>query len=133
MDVIVDKEWIPDEGIGDFGGIGMAFIKDSRVRWISSGTPKVGSVVAVVPVGVSPHSLGFTRIDAGTAIRDEESYIVKGHVIRNGKPETKTTLYWPRTSLLEPVDSLSEAEIAWCHANPHVVRAMMQGKIAPTT
>lgn len=103
-----------------------AFDVGTMVSWTSSNTRKTGVVMAVIPVGKRPADFGYSNLDNSGMPRDHVTYVVKG-----GLPGKKqNTLYWPRTSLLDPVDGLSSDEIAWCHSNAALVRAVMAKRSA---
>lgn len=105
----------------------MTFAIDQRVVWISSGTRKSGVVIAVLPADTAPAAIGYPKLGGPNAQRDHETYIVRGAA----GGSAKTSLYWPLVSLLRPADSLTETEVAWCHANPGAVRALIarEGRI----
>lgn len=95
------------------------------VKWTSSNTRKEGVVVAMVPAGKTPRSLGFD-VDGAGSPRKHESYLVKGNV--PGLPWKK--IYWPVASLLERMEGLSAEEIKWCYDHPDEIRAMMRATSA---
>lgn len=99
----------------------MTFQVDQRVIWTSSSTQKTGQIVAVLPPNTAPAEIGYAKLGGPGTGRDHETYIVRGAA----KGSTKQALYWPLVSLLKPLDALSDEEIAWCHANPAAVRALI--------
>lgn len=82
------------------------FAVGDLVSWVSSGIRKEGFVLHVLPPGALPSEFGdFPSIESASP-RDHETYIVaakKGS--ETGK--RKATNYWPRTSLLQPLEKLS--------------------------
>jgi hypothetical protein len=94
---------------------------NTAVSWISSNTKKTGIVVAVIPAGTHPATMGFTSVGKNAGVRTEVSYVIRGQ-IKNSSP----TLYWPLTSLLSRLEGLTPEEIAWCHNNAIKIRTLMQ-------
>lgn len=81
----------------------MAFKLGDEVSWSSSANgstkKKIGHVVEVIPAGVSVLTSKFrSELDAGSAPRKEESYVV----CVGPKPSSraKPKYYWPRVSAL---------------------------------
>lgn len=81
----------------------MTFQVGDKVKWISSNVRKIGEVVAIVPVGGSPRSVGFPKAGGGGSERDHVTYIVRGRKRSyDNQPYGSTAVYWPVVSLLEP-------------------------------
>lgn len=97
------------------------------VEWISSGTKKTGVVIGVIPSKRVPLDMGY-KVEGGLP-RDHESYIVEGvkSVCRRGETRSRQvkSLYWPRVSLLRPLDTLTTEEINWCMTHPKEIRKLM--------
>lgn len=97
------------------------------VEWVSSSVKKTGVIVGIIPRGRIPRDESF-NIEGGLP-RDHDSYIVDGFksACRRGdnKARQVKALYWPRVSLLHPVDTLTDDEINWCKSNVTAVRKLM--------
>ncbi len=100
---------------------------NDAVTWVSSGVSKTGTVVAVIPAGKGPQNCGYGNLGFSAIPRTEESYIVRAW--RTGAKKTGAgKIYWPFNAWLKPADGLSDAEIEWCRANAHAVRAFIESK-----
>ncbi|AQT06539.1 hypothetical protein [Acetobacter persici] len=78
------------------------FDQGQPVKWVSSYTPKKGTIVKIVPAGTLPHEIdpAYSCVESsgGQSLpRDHQSYVVLGYRT-DGKGKEK--LYWPRTALL---------------------------------
>lgn len=69
-----------------------------KVTWTSSGVPKVGEIIAVIPAGKLPSDFGI-KIKDGNTPRDHETFVVSGETV-DGPAKGKPNTYWPRVSLL---------------------------------
>lgn len=82
----------------------MAFVVGQKVKWVTSGTLKIGEVIAIVPAGSSPASVGFPKAGGGGMPRKHESYVIRGQIVSYGKILPRKSVYWPMVSVIEAVE-----------------------------
>lgn len=100
----------PCEGCGRVGGHPVLRL-GQWVKWVSSGTPKIGQVVQVVNGGEMPDRDRFPSLYTSSGIgtpRKELSYVIEGYAVtKEGRRQGRKQRYWPRVSQLE----VSEVEV----------------------